>query len=652
MTFYIEHVIKTEKHGSFAPPDGVTIAEWRELSDYAALYHIELMGSFQSLGHFRNILAFPQYAPLGLTDRMLKPGDPAAIQFLSEVYEEMYPAFTSDVFAINCDEAWDLGRGKNQALADSIGIGGIYASHVNPLIEHVLDHGKRPIMWGDIALSHPEALDLIPKETLIGTWDYSAHASFAGFIDPFVEKGFDFWVCPGVLNSYRMMPDFNESIINIRNFVHEGYDKGTKGMLLTVWDDGGRHFFSRDWYGVAYGAEQSWRPDRTLATEDFDRRFDRVVYGAQIGSLSAFLHQMNRLAEFAPTQEMNNEVLWQKLIPERGEAIVQDLDEWEEVKEVLAGADSLLKAFAPQADTADMAVWRFTLNEYRQLVDTRERLLDMANDYRRACEIQLTDRAAARNVVTAIQREAQRQRNAWRRLQDQMERLWQTENRAYWQDHARKPYVDRWQSLAEVEKLLEMAVIHLENGAYLPAPTEVRLAISPVSGKYFSYWLIAGPFSIEAPHVEQPDFLVNMGGESKARPIPGELFSTADGRTLMWDKYQSPLFDRIDFTQVYEKNTEAAAYAYCRITSPTDQRVRASFGSNDGMEVFCNGQKVFEKFAKRSLIPDEDEYMLPLKAGTNHILLKIEQWKGAWGFSFRLPDHTVRNHKHKYEILD
>ena len=37
-------------------------------------------------------------------------------------------------------------------------------------------------------------------------------------------------------------------------------------MLNTVWDDGGSALFSRDWYGVAFSADQSWQsaPDDAL----------------------------------------------------------------------------------------------------------------------------------------------------------------------------------------------------------------------------------------------------------------------------------------------------------------------------------------------------------------------------------------------------
>jgi hypothetical protein len=141
-----------------------------------------------------------------------------------------------------------------------------------------------------------------------------------------------------------------------------------------------------------------------------------------------------------------------------------------------------------------------------------------------------------------------------------------------------------------------------------------------------------------------------MGGEAKVRPLAGEYFEAPDGRTLMWDKYQSPFFERVDLTKIYAPHTEMVAYAYCRLQSPQAQRVRATFGSNDGIEIFVNGEKVFEKFAKRSLVPDENECWLPLKEGRNHILLKIEQWQGDWGFSFRLPEEQVRSIKYKYYL--
>jgi len=59
LTLYTEHVFKLKKHPSIAPEDGITAEEVGELSSYAKQYHVELVGNFQSFGHFRNILKVP-----------------------------------------------------------------------------------------------------------------------------------------------------------------------------------------------------------------------------------------------------------------------------------------------------------------------------------------------------------------------------------------------------------------------------------------------------------------------------------------------------------------------------------------------------------------------------------------------------------------
>ena len=83
MSFYIEHVVETEKYPDMAPAEGgISIEEFAELSEYAADYHIELVGNFQSLGHFEKILSLPQFSHLGATERMLDPLNPEAVNFL------------------------------------------------------------------------------------------------------------------------------------------------------------------------------------------------------------------------------------------------------------------------------------------------------------------------------------------------------------------------------------------------------------------------------------------------------------------------------------------------------------------------------------------------------------------------------------------
>ncbi len=647
MSFYIEHVVKTKKHPAFSPPDGISLEEWKELSDYAEKYHVKLTGSFQSLGHFRNILSHPLYAPLGVTDRMLFPGKPEAIDFLIDVYDDMIPAFSGPYFNINCDEAWDLGRGETQALADSVGNGAVYARHVNPLLNHVMAQGKRPMMWADMALSHPEVLSMIPKETIMLPWEYGKLDTFSYYIDPIREAGFDFIVCPGVLNSNRLMPDFHMATTNIREFVTEGYEKKAIGVLNTVWDDGGRHLFNRDWYGVAYGAEQSWNPNhRELA--EYDARLSKGIYGDRDSHLPKLLHTLNQLESLAPTQEMNNQVMWQQLFPEMGESLEINVNGWESVNMILIQADSILRLMPEHHYQREKVYWELTLDQYKFLYESRNQVLKAAGWYREA-SIKRNEESPLLldSCITTIRS----LHDQFFMLKENFTDLWKSENREYWTDIALNAYEDKLETFQEVVTYLLEAKTGWINHRYLPPPRDIRMDIRATQGQYFSYWLITGPFEIQDDQGPHPDFLKLMGGETEARPFAGEYFDSPDGARLMWDKYQSRRLDQIDLMDYFSTTYRSVAYTYCRIESPNTQQVRATLGSNDGIVVYCNGEKVFEKYAKRSLIPDEDECMLPLTEGNNHILIKIDQWKGDWGFSFRLPDVTVRNHKYKYQII-
>ncbi len=652
MNYYVEHVVSTQSHGGFAPADGsISIREWKELADYADAHHIELVGSFQSLGHFSKILSHPRYRELGQTHRMLIPGDPKSTGFIKDVIKEMLPAFNSGFFNVFGDEAWDLVRGRSGKLPDSISIGRLYANHMLPIYKALKQQGKRMMLTADMPIQYPEIFEIIPKDVMMLTWDYGARESFADWIDPVKKAGFEFLVCPGVLNSNRLMPDFDMTVANIRNFVNEGKDKGAAGVFNTVWDDGGRHFFSKDWYGVAYGADQSWNPNR-LPTAQFDKRFDRAVYGDESGGISAMIHELNKMSKLAPTQEMNNNILWNTLIPERGDRINLNTADWQEVLNLTQKSESLLNQAKTTSYEDDLPFWQFTIDQYQYLANSRMHLLKAADQYRESVLLQKSNPAYSRELLIDALNEVITAKTDLVALVQTLEILWLRENRSYWLDHAKSKYTEKIDHFTALQSLLVAAIEDFDKGLFLPPPTEVRLAISEVKGQYFQYWLLAGSFTINKPEGRKPDFLTGIGGEQKARPAPGMSFKGKNGEVYSWMKYNSPRSTEINLKQVFEKNTEVLAYAYCTIESPGEQEVRVTVGSNDGIEVICNGNSVFQKFAKRSLIPDEDEFMLPLKAGKNHVLLKIDQWQAGWGFSFRLPDHLVRNHKHKYKLLE
>ncbi|MBT3384800.1 MAG: family 20 glycosylhydrolase [Prolixibacteraceae bacterium] len=650
-TYYIEHVVETEKHPEFAPANGaISIEEWTKLSEYASNYHIQLVGSFQSLGHFEKILSHPKFSHLGATSRMLNPGTPESLAFLNDIYSEMAPAFSSPFFNIHCDETWDLGRGKTKALADSIGISRLYSNHINGISELLTKQNKTMLMWGDITLSHPEIFNQIPKKTILLTWEYGDLDSFADFIDPIKNSGFDFMVCPGVLNSNRLYPDMNMAVNNIRKFIAEGCQKGAIGVLNTVWDDGGRPSFNRDWYGIAYGADQSWNPGNRTIT-DFDQCFSKGVYGDYSLALPKTIHKLMELTEISATQELNSQIFWNTIIPERGESISFKMNDWQTVFEISEKADSILQTNQLKNYSDELQYTSFVISQYKYLAEVRMKLLIAANKYSEASTIQFENRVESEKLLSETLVLVQECQKQFATITNNFEKLWKLENREYWLNYATDPYKNILLDYSDLENSLNDAITIFKQNKSIPYPKDIRLDIKETEGNYFQYWLLCGPFPIKNEIGPLPDFLETMGGEAGARPIPGFSFKTEDNVEFFWTKYASPVNSQINLKTIYEKNTTVVSYAYCTIESDKTQKVTATFGSNDGIKIYCNGEETFSVREKRDLIIDENSCILNLQPGKNHILLKVDNWKGGWGFSFRLPKQKIRHHKHKYKII-
>ena len=58
-------------------------------------------------------------------------------------------------------------------------------------------------------------------------------ANFEEQIIPFAKSGYEFFVCPGVSDWSRILPDFGVAQTNIQNFVRDGVKHGALGMINT-----------------------------------------------------------------------------------------------------------------------------------------------------------------------------------------------------------------------------------------------------------------------------------------------------------------------------------------------------------------------------------------------------------------------------------
>ena len=650
LSFYIEHVVQPVSYPDFAPANGkLTIPQIKALSAYAEKYHMQLIGSFQSFGHFEKILSLPQYRSMGETSTLISPLDPKAQDFLTKVIGELCDAFNAPYFNVNCDETFDLAKGKSKAYIDSIGPGRFYADHLRFLYDIVKRHGKRMMMWGDIALQHEEVLDMLPKDVIYLTWEYGDKESFDPWIAPFKKRNLEFMVCPGILNSYRMFPDMVMARDNIDGFLEAGHEGGATGAFTTIWDDGGTYLFSGDWYGVYRAAEKSWNLN-TAEDNSFDSRYEATAYGTSDQRYVKALFKLMELRSVPVTYNLNDRLWMQKFIPDEGKVLIVDNSSAIAALEIIKEAERLIDEAKPVRNIQDIHTLKYSIEQYKLIMESRMQLPEIASLYQRAASEEIS-REEREKLLTESMGIAERLKSRYQQLQQVLRTAWLKENQWYWLDKVLEPYEEKINSLQELQSGLSRALRAAEERTALPAAASVRLSIRESPHAYFQYWLLMGSFPREGkPAV--PDFLYASDPAYNKPPVAGD-FIVHNDRVFRWQKFSSEDGGIVYLDENYKNPETGAAYAYCRVNAEAARSIDAFAAAGDGLEVYCNGERLLTDIGADSGILEERKIRLSLKKGANHILLKIPKLSAdtPWAFSFRLDDTvTVLNTKYKYQL--
>lgn len=649
LSFYIEHIVQPVSYPDFAPANGkLTIAQIKELSAYAANYHMQLIGSFQSFGHFDKILSLPQYRSMGETNTLISPLDPKAKMFLEEVIGELCDAFSAPWFNVNCDETFDLNKGRSKAYIDSIGPARFYSDHLKFLYDVVTKHHKKMMMWGDIALQYKEIPDMLPRDIIYLTWEYSDQPSYARWIQPFADRKLEFMVCPGILNSYRLFPDMVMAKGNIAGFLAAGKQQGATGAFTTIWDDGSTYLFSGDWYGVYAAAEKSWNID-TLQDGSFDSRYEINAYGTRNGSYVKALFKLMELRGLKLTYNLN-ELLWQQvLLPEKGKKMLMNNGSVPAANGILQEASKLIAAAAPLWNKDDVHTLQHAIEQYQIVMDTRTALAQTVKHYQKAQELAVTRPQEARALLTSTAKGMDALASRYSTMKDRYRAAWKRENQDYWLQEVLLPYDKKIQDLRQLERALLSAAATITKQTGLPPVDSIRLNIVETRFSYFQNWMLTGPFPGNDKGTV-PAFLYAENSEYNKPPSPGD-FTMYQGKTYRWHKFATPNGGIIDLDERFGKAVHSSAYAYCNITTK-EAGIAASFlSAPPGAEVFFNGMKVIAVPGTDTL-EGEKKFPLSFKAGINHLLLKVPQGSttAPWQFTFRLAaDINVINQKHKYQ---
>lgn len=140
-------------------------------------------------------------------------------------------------------------------------------------------------------------------------------------------------------------------------------------------------------------------------------------------------------------------------------------------------------------------------------------------------------------------------------------------------------------------------------------------------------WYLLGPF----------DNADNRGFDTPYPPEQGVDLAAelpVVGGTARWRKMNFS-DGRVHTLRRFDRDGPLVCYLYRQISSPSAADLRVSLGSDDGIKLWLNGQLLHVNDVERSASADQDHVILPLRAGENHLLLKITNRSGkSWSYYF------------------
>ncbi len=256
LQLYTEHTFAYSEHEAvWKDASPMTAQEIRELDLFCAMHGIDLVPNQNSFGHLERWLVKPEYNHLAELPRggaplpwggfkkdptTLCPTDPASLDFLASLYDELLPNFESRLFNIGCDETFDLlGEGRSADAVKEKGEGRVYLDFLLKVAELVRKRGKRPMFWGDVILRHPELVPELPKDLIALDWGYEGNHPFMDEAAKFAAAGLDFYVCPGTSSWNSLAGRVENMRENMIAAERAGHTYGAKGFMVTDWGDGG-----------------------------------------------------------------------------------------------------------------------------------------------------------------------------------------------------------------------------------------------------------------------------------------------------------------------------------------------------------------------------------------------------------------------------
>ncbi len=153
---------------------------------------------------------------------------------------------------------------------------------------------------------------------------------------------------------------------------------------------------------------------------------------------------------------------------------------------------------------------------------------------------------------------------------------------------------------------------------------------------FIKNWLILGPIGIGSSQDSvmkkafNEDFFISVAVDKRKSIEP----FTFAGKQYTWRNYTCGN-DIIKLNEFLGDTNNVLCYALSEINATEDKKVLIGLGSDDGVKVWINGKEVHKNNTGRAVVADDDIFEVSLNKGSNQVLIKIQNGKYDYGFSFR-----------------
>jgi len=290
----VEDKLAYERQPLIGSEDALSIEEWQKLSEYALERNIEISPLIQGLGHASFILKHESYKHLRdnpESDWAFNPLDSQTYKVQFDLYLDALEAMPHGRYLhVGGDEVHTTGRNSGKTELE------LQLIWLEKVCQFAGDHGRIPIFWDDMPIKYAglyssmfnasmsrqevdqlwtenehklvEYLDLFPKNCIYMRWNYSDPQAEGNIkaMEWFSEHGLPVMGATAGQTRWKLMPQNESNMENIRSFALTSIDKGLDGLLLTLWDDDSPHFelYIR---GILAFAEYTWSGDLRTKTE-------------------------------------------------------------------------------------------------------------------------------------------------------------------------------------------------------------------------------------------------------------------------------------------------------------------------------------------------------------------------------------------------